>query len=161
VSYQPPSTGAGQLIRAAQTTGGPTEQGRGQTPIEVYQANTDPQSLFGIVAGILPDQLPNNSTSNVLEASHVVAAGESRLVGVSGFNSKASAQFIQVHDKEAVPADGAVPVIVVTVPASSNFSIDFGSWSRWFYRGIVVCNSSTAATKTIGSADCFFDCQFI
>jgi hypothetical protein len=146
----PPSTGTVQFQAP------PAKQ-----PIVDLNDTEDPQSLWEIVPGILPDQLPNNSTSGALEASHLVVGGEARLCGVSGYSNKASAQFIQVHDATALPADGAVPVIVITVTATTNFSIDLGSWGRWFYRGIVLCNSSTAATKTIGSADCWFDAQFV
>tara|TARA_R110000868_G_scaffold68692_3_gene203111 strand:- start:100 stop:336 length:237 start_codon:yes stop_codon:yes gene_type:complete len=76
------------------------------------------------------------------------------------YNSKGSAQFIQIHNATALPADASVPVAVYTVAASSNLTIDFGNRGRTNSVGIVVCNSSTGATKTIGSADCWFDVQY-
>lgn len=103
---------------------------------------------------------PVNSTSQALESSRVVKSGAGTLFGVSGFNNKASAQFIQVFDLEKIPADGFVPVIVITVPTVANFSIAFGILGRSFARGIVLCNSSTLATKTLGAADCWFDAQY-
>lgn len=100
-----------------------------------------------------------NATSTALEASHVVSDEESRLFGCVGYNSGA-AQFIQFHDAAALPDDGAVPEVVFKVAATENFSLHYGEIGRHFKLGIVVCNSSTEATKTIGSADCFFDVQY-
>lgn len=104
---------------------------------------------------------PNNATTTALAASLVVKAKPGTLYGFSGVNNKASAQYIQVHDAAALPADTAVPKIVFTVPASSNFTFDFGMYGRRFPTGIVICNSSTLATKTIGAADCWFDVQYL
>lgn len=108
-----------------------------------------------------PGGLPLNSTSNALENSRVVKAGSGTLFGFSGFNNKGSAQFVLVFDTDSVPAEGAVPKLVLTVPAAANFSYDGGIHGRAFQRGIVICNSSTAATKTIGSADTWYDCQYV
>lgn len=103
---------------------------------------------------------PANNSSTAYEASRVIKASSGILFGISGYNSAATAQFIQLHDAAALPADGAVPVEVITVPAASNFSIDFGVHGKAFGLGIVVCNSSTGPTKTIGAANCFFAPRF-
>jgi hypothetical protein len=94
-------------------------------------------------------------SSTALEASHVLKASAGTLVSLVGYNSKVSAQFIQLHNSATVPADTAVPAYVFTVPAASNFSLDVPGGIP-FTTGISVCNSSTAPTKTVGAADCWF-----
>lgn len=101
-----------------------------------------------------------NDTSAAYEASSISKATGGRAWGLTGYNSKGSAQFIQLHDSATLPADAAVPAVVITVPAASNFSVDFGVYGRNFANGIVWCNSSTGPAKTIGSADCFVDLQY-
>jgi len=94
------------------------------------------------------------------EASTIAKATPGAIFSIVGYNSKVSAQFIQLHNSATLPADTAIPSIVFSVPALSNFSYDFGEIGRQCTAGIVVCNSSTAETKTIGSADCWFNVQY-
>lgn len=102
----------------------------------------------------------DNSTSNGLENSRMVKSGECRLYGFAGTNTKASAQFILAFNATTIPANGSVPSFVLTAPASSDFWVSWTPGYRHFTEGCVLCNSSTAATLTIGSADCWFDAQY-
>jgi hypothetical protein len=104
----------------------------------------------------------SNATTTAYAASLVVSAVGVTVFGVSGYNSKASAQFIQLHDASALPAETSVPSVIISVPATSNYSADFGFHGRQFPNGCVVCSSSTGPTKTIGLAnDCWIDVQYV
>lgn len=103
---------------------------------------------------------PSNNSSTVYETSRIVKASAGNMYGISGYNS-GPAQFIQLHDSATLPADTAVPVTLVPVAATSVFSIDFGVYGKKFLSGIVVTNSTTGPTKTIGAANCFFDPRFV
>lgn len=113
------------------------------------------------------DQTTDEVTNNVqvkaesayattaLAASGVVKNAAGVLYGVSGFNNKASEQYIQIFNATAVPADGVAPLAVIKVGAGCNFSYDFGIRGLRHATGICWANSSTLATKTIGAADCW------
>lgn len=106
-------------------------------------------------------QALSNDTSTAYEASSVTKASPGTVYGVTGYNSKTSAQFFQFFNSTTVPADATAPVITIYVAAQSNFSIDFGVYGRRFSTGIAWSNSSTGATKTIGSADMFVDVNYV
>jgi len=108
-----------------------------------------------------PGATLTNVATTAYASNLVLSATPKKLFGLSGYNSKVTAQFIQLHDAATLPADTAVPVVVFNVSPLSNFSLDFGANGRSFATGIVVCNSSTGPTKTIGAADCWFEGQVL
>ncbi len=102
-----------------------------------------------------------NYSTKGYAASGVVHPAQNRIMICWGYNS-GGAQFLQFFDAKAVPANGAAPVIVFALAATSNFQFDLrfsgtdvysGSWE--FLSGLCWSNSSTGDVKTIGSADCF------
>jgi hypothetical protein len=102
-------------------------------------------------------QLPSQN-SGAVAASMVVKPTSGLLYGFTV--SSVAAQFIQVFDLSALPANATVPLLSFPVAATS---IVGANWipARAFRNGIVLCNSSTQHTKTIGSADCIFDVQYL
>lgn len=89
-----------------------------------------------------------------LAASLIVKPSKGGLLRVFGFNTLAGTQFIQLHDSATLPVDTAVPIAVIAIAASSAFSIDLNGLIFPFQNGIVICNSTTGPTKTIGAANC-------
>ena len=100
------------------------------------------------------------ASTSALAASLVAKASAGTLYGVSGINNSASAQYIQVHNTASLPADTAVPVIVIKVDAGENFFYAPES-PVTMSTGITISNSSTLATKTIGSADCWIQVEYL
>lgn len=102
-------------------------------------------------------ELPSQN-SRAVAASIVVKPTSGLLYGF--WVSSVAAQFIQVFDFNGLPAEGAVPLLSFPVAATSGVG---ANWipARSFRNGLVLCNSSTQHTKTIGSADCIFDVQYL
>lgn len=114
------------------------------------------QSVLSILSTVGASGGASTVSSSALEASRVIKNSAGTLISLVGYNSKSSSQFIQIHNTTAVPADAAVPIYSFSVLPTANFSLDVPVFGIPFTTGICVCNSSTAPTKTVGSADCFF-----
>lgn len=102
---------------------------------------------------------PLNFSRGVLLSS-IVVPGRIVVYGFTVYNTKASAQFLNVFDANTLPADTAVPLFSWALAANAGVGFGWQPNGRQFQTGLVLCNSSTDATKTIGSVDCFFDVQF-
>lgn len=118
----------------------------------------DEDVLTGFTGGAV--NLPTNHYTPQLANSLIVKPGAGILYGFTVSSTNAAAQFVQVFDAAAVPADGAVPILSISVPATNGTGFNWIP-GRTFQVGIVLCNSSTQASKTIGVADCLFDAQFV
>lgn len=106
--------------------------------------------------------LPLNAFSAALEVQHTIKASAGKLYGVSVLNTNAAARFILLFDAKGTVANGAIPVAVFTAAAGpANLGLYFGSVGRAFEQGIVIANSTTSSTLTLGSADSWFDAQFV
>ena len=99
-----------------------------------------------------------NANSYAAADSLIIKATSGLLFGFSATST--TAQFIQLFDAREVPADSAVPLLSFPITAAGVTNIVWVP-GRAFVQGIVICNSSTQLTKTIGSADTIFDAQFL
>src|SRR5260370_20163966 len=74
------------------------------------------QGTAGLVAA--------DRTNTTAYTSSILAKGvPGVLFSLAGYNS-GGVQFIQLFDSATLPADGAAPIWVITVTATSNFSFD-------------------------------------
>ena len=113
------------------------------------------RNIYSLISGLFTQGLIAKSTA--LAASLIIKPGPGTLYKLIVYNNKNAAQFIQLHDSATLPANDAVPVMVFSVPTVSVVELPIHNLKGLnFSTGITVCNSSTAATKTIGSADCWF-----
>jgi hypothetical protein len=136
-------------------------------PILPPPPNT-PTQFAGYEGELDTAALPIVVSSTALSSSIIVKSGVGKLFGFSVYNTNSSAQFILMFDANSLPADGAVPIGVFVAGAGGTsatpagaLGVYYGSTGLGFTRGIALCNSSTASTKTIGAADCLFSAQYV
>jgi hypothetical protein len=103
--------------------------------------------------------LPRNYTNQRLAAS-LVLPGSIVVYGFTVYSTNSAAQYLNVFEADKLPADGSVPVLSWPLAANNGVGFTWLPVGRAFDSGLVLCNSSTDATKTIGSADCLFDVQY-
>lgn len=102
---------------------------------------------------------PVNFTPATLKAS-IVIPGHLVVYGFSFYSSNAGSQFVLMFDASQVPADTAVPSLAFDAPSKTARGISWAPQGRDFPFGLVLCTSSTDTTKTLGSADTFFDVNY-
>lgn len=105
--------------------------------------------------------LPLNSFSVGLESSRIVKSGPGILFGFSVLSTNIAAQFILLFDAATLPSNGALPVFPFNIGAAGEKDVSYIFPGRFFQRGIVIANSTTAASLTLGAADCWFDAQYL
>ena len=95
-------------------------------------------------------------------SNRVVKATAGTLFLAIGYNNNAATRYLQVFNAAALPADGTVPNLPpISVATGQNWSLNLGEYGYAFTTGIVIANSTTAATLTIASADQFINATYI
>ena len=101
------------------------------------------------------------SSSAALEDSAVVKAAGGTLYRLNIINTEAAVRYIMLFDATSLPANATAPLYRFTVASSGSLDIDLsslrlgneGSTGLSFSTGIVVANSTTAATLTVSTGD--------
>jgi len=152
------NTGAVVIASSALPSGAASETTLGALNTKVTACNT---GAVVVASGSITANTATMSiaSSSTYEASKVVKAGAGTLFNLSGYNS-GPAQWLQLYNSTTLPANGVAPILLLAVPAQSTFSFD---WTKGIpcSTGIVIGNSSTGPTKTIGSADCYFTASYV
>jgi hypothetical protein len=104
---------------------------------------------------------PQSHHPSALDDAGVIANGRAVLLQIGALNTNAAARWLQLFNAASVPADAAVPVLSIPMAAGAYVSRDFGAYGKLFPDGISWCTSSTAVTKTVGSADALVDATYV
>lgn len=116
--------------------------------------HVDPLAMADVVRTML------NANSGAAVNSLVVKQTSGILFGFTASSTLVGGQFIQLFDASTLPADTAVPTLVFPVPTVSVLTVNYIP-PRAFRNGIIICNSTTQNTKTIGAANTILDVQFL
>jgi hypothetical protein len=103
---------------------------------------------------------PDLYQSAAAEASVVVKGSAGRLFTVGMYNNNVATRYLQGFQAAALPANGTVPVFSIPVGAGASVFQLFGDRGLSFGTGIVLANSSTALTLTVGAADSLFTASY-
>ncbi len=98
------------------------------------------------------------NSANAAANSALVCVGNGTIHRLAGYSP--TAQWIQIHDAAALPADGVNCLLTLPVLANNWFDWYFGVDGIPFYFGLQICNSTTDIAKTIGAADTQFVCTY-
>ncbi len=154
---------SGPLVQGAVTTAAPTYTTGQTNPLSLTvegrvraQIDNSPTVFSQVIPAAGTTSQLTRAASTALATSLVVKAGAGRLYSVVITNTRTSSQFIQVHDATSLPSNSAVPIHSFYAPAQTSFSLDETLIGDYYATGITVCNSSTVATLTVGSSDCWF-----
>lgn len=122
---------------------------------------TNTGTLAGVVnsgAAITKQKAGTSYNSAALEKSAVISASAASPAIARMWNAGGSTRFLQLHDANALPANGAIPDDVVSVgTAAAALPIVLPIPSNGYATGVVAACSTTAATLTItGTNDALF-----
>lgn len=101
-----------------------------------------------------------NATSSVAESSHIVSTRRCILFGFTASSTLAAIQWIHLFDQQTLPANGAVPALSFEVQSTNGASAQWFP-GRFFRSGIVIANSTTQNSLTLGAANCLFDVNYL
>lgn len=135
------------LVKKADIAGYPVDGAEKYANL-VYIVGADAQ--VGASAGIL------RANTSGLASSLIAKSSAGTALSIFGLSTLASVQFIHVFDSAVVPSNGAIPTLIFRVTSNSNFNFPIADTGIPFTNGIVVCNSTTDATLTLGAANCSF-----
>ena len=113
-------------------------------------------TLFVAMRDIFDEQVV---ATTALAAGGVIKNQSGYLIAIHGYNSGPT-QFLHIYNTTAVPADTAVPILVIKINGSDNFYIDTTDRGMPFTTGISWSNSSTLVTKTAGAADIWLVAEY-
>jgi hypothetical protein len=153
------NTGAVTVASSALPTGAATQATLAALDAKVTAVNTGAVVIASGAVTSTPATLTRANTS-AYATNLVVKNSAGRLFSLAGYNS-GPAQFIHIYDAASLPSEATAPAFVLAVPAQASFFFDFGGNALPCSVGIVVGNSSTGPTKTIGSANCFFTALYL
>lgn len=98
-----------------------------------------------------------NYSTKAMAGQLIIFSGPAKLYEVRGYST--ITQFILIYDRNSAPGANTKADLILKVAADDNFSLSF-SRGRSFLNGIVICNSSTAPTKTANIDSYLVDIQF-
>jgi hypothetical protein len=110
-------------------------------------------SARGQNAAIETPYVTGSVSGTLFTNAYVLPNQPARCYSIQGYNSNTVAIAVMVFQTNAVPANGALPLLVQTVPAQSGYKFDFGYAGCWFDT-CTVAASTTTNTLTLSSAPC-------
>lgn len=87
--------------------------------------------------------------------SILVAAGPVKLVSVTGYSpTHPTPRFLQIHDSETEPVEGAVPVVSIAIADADNFSVSLND--AQFSKAWIIISSAYNVYEALAGGVTFF-----
>lgn len=104
--------------------------------------------LIDLPGGKLTDDADHRFSSNALENEQLVV--DNGLILKTLVVTSTVAEWIQIHDVTAIPADGEVPLVSIFVEKKGMIAVTV---PIFLVNGLYICNSNTQGVKTIQAAN--------